>query len=195
MHATKSSKPSRTSKPKASRRSKQTAPADNASAWEYIAITFALAVIGLAAAWGFHKAGFVLYYGDAEAHLNIARRILDSRTPGYEQLGTVWLPLSHVIMLPFVDSMRLWQSGWAATIPGVACFVFAGVMIFASARSVYGSGAAAACAALVLALNPNLLYLQSTPMNEHVFIAMEAAVLYFSLQFARTQSFRALVMS
>ena len=32
--------------------------------------------------------GWLLYYGDAEAHLNIARRIVDSRTPGYDQVGT-----------------------------------------------------------------------------------------------------------
>ena len=43
--------------------------------------------------------GYTLYYGDAEAHLNIARRILDSRTPGPEQLGTVWLPLPHLHFL------------------------------------------------------------------------------------------------
>jgi 4-amino-4-deoxy-L-arabinose transferase-like glycosyltransferase len=91
-------------------------------------------------------------------------------------------------MLPFVGSMRLWQSGWAATIPGVACFVFAGIMLFASARMVYDSRPAAYCAVLMFALNPNLLYLQSTPMNEHVFFAMQAGVLLFSLLFARTQS-------
>jgi hypothetical protein len=82
------------------------------------------------------------------------------------------------MMLPFVGSMQLWQSGWAATIPGVVCFVFAGVMIFATARLVYGSRAAAGCAAL-----------------EHVFFAAEAAVLLFSLRFGRTQSVWALAAS
>jgi len=39
------------------------------------------------AAWTrfFYQRGYLAYYGDAEAHLNIARRILDSRTPGYDQ--------------------------------------------------------------------------------------------------------------
>ena len=36
----------------------------------------------------------ILLYGDAVAHINIARRVFDSRTPGLLQLGTVWLPLN-----------------------------------------------------------------------------------------------------
>ncbi len=41
-----------------------------------------LAILSISAArWCFER-GIRLYYGDAEAHLNIARRILDSRTPG-----------------------------------------------------------------------------------------------------------------
>ena len=61
-----------------------------------------LAVISSAALLWCASRGYTLYYGDAEAHLNIARRVLDSRTPGAEQLGTVWLPLPHLLMLPFV---------------------------------------------------------------------------------------------
>ena len=33
---------------------------------------------------------------------NIARRIVDSRTPGWYQLGTTWLPLPHLLMMPLV---------------------------------------------------------------------------------------------
>ena len=49
--------------------------------------------------------GYVLLYGDAVAHLGIARRILDSRNPGLVQLGGVWLPLPHLLMLPFVQKI------------------------------------------------------------------------------------------
>jgi len=31
-------------------------------------------------------------YADAMSHLTIARRILDNKSPGFQQLGTVWLP-------------------------------------------------------------------------------------------------------
>ena len=50
------------------------------------------------------------------------------------------------------------------------------------------AGRPAAAAAGLLALNPNLLYLQSTPMNEPVFLACFMALLYFTVRFERTQS-------
>jgi hypothetical protein len=46
--------------------------------------------------------GRLLLYGDAVAHINIARRVFDSLTPGLLQLGTVWLPLPHLLMIPFI---------------------------------------------------------------------------------------------
>src|ERR1700712_4304562 len=55
--------------------------------------------------------GYTLLYGDAVAHLAIARRILDARYPGLSQLGGVWLPLPHLLMMPFVQKMQWWQSG------------------------------------------------------------------------------------
>jgi len=44
----------------------------------------------------------MLNYGDAVAHLHIARRVIDSRRPGLSELGSVWLPLPHLLMIPFV---------------------------------------------------------------------------------------------
>src|SRR5579862_8756877 len=53
----------------------------------------------------------LLLYGDAVAHINIARRVFDSQTPGLLQLGTVWLPLPHLLMIPFLLSDAAWQLG------------------------------------------------------------------------------------
>src|SRR5690349_18325488 len=50
------------------------------------------ALAALAVSWCSHH-GYILYYGDAQSHLNLSRSIVDSRTPGYDQLGTVWLPV------------------------------------------------------------------------------------------------------
>ena len=95
-----------------------------------------LAVLSFTAARWCLARGYTLYYGDAEAHLNIARRILDSRTPGPEQIGTVWLPLPHLLMLPFVMRDAWWRSGMAGVIPSAICFVLAGTFLFAAARRV-----------------------------------------------------------
>ena len=39
------------------------------------------------------RLGAVLLYKDSISHLEIARRVLDSTSPGLAQLGAVWLPL------------------------------------------------------------------------------------------------------
>jgi hypothetical protein len=152
-----------------------------------------LAAISACAIAFFYSKGCLLYYGDATAHINVARRILDSRTPGWEQVGTVWLPLPHLLMVPFVGIDSLWMSGLAGSIPCGLCFVLAGVLIFLAARRVFGDGAAAAAACLLLALNPNLLYLQAIPMTEAVFLACLAALLYCTVRFRETQSWGATI--
>ena len=125
------------------------------------------------------KAGDVLLYGDAIAHINIARRVFDSKTPGLLQLGTVWLPLQHLLMIPFLISMNLWRSGAGGSIPSMAAYVFGVVGMFRLTRcALAGSNppdevarAAAWIAALIYAANPNLMYMQSTAMGETVYLA------------------------
>ena len=147
-----------------------------------------VAAISCAALYFFYHRGYLLYYGDAECHLDIARRIIDSRTPGYEQLGTVWLPLPHLLMLPLVARDDLWRSGLAGAIPAAGCFVLAAAFLFAAVRRVFQSLAPAIAAAALFALNPNLLYLQSTPMTEAVFFATLMGLLYFTVRFQQKQS-------
>jgi len=147
-----------------------------------------LAAIGTGAAWWCFARGYTLYYGDAEAHLNIARRILDSRTPGPEQIGTVWLPLPHLLLIPFVMRDAWWHSGLAGILPSVGCFVIAGMFLFSAARRIFMSSGAAFAVTLLYALNPNILYLQATPMTEPLLLASLAALLWATLLFRDSQS-------
>ncbi|HUI82155.1 MAG TPA: glycosyltransferase family 39 protein [Bryobacteraceae bacterium] len=141
----------------------------------------------------FFARGWLLYYGDAEAHLNIARHVFDSQTPGLIQFGTVWLPLPHALMLPFVHIDRLWRNGLAGAIPSAAAFVSAGTLLFAAVRRIFDSTAAAATSALLFAGNPNVLYLQSTAMTEPLFFACLAALLYATVRFRQTQHWGAVI--
>src|SRR5581483_7642449 len=154
----------------------------------------ALALWAAAGSWFFYAHGYVLFYGDAEAHLNIARSLLDSRTPGSDQLGTVWLPLPHLLIAPFAAVDRLWRTGLAGTIPSAAAFVAGGCFLFAAAARVFESTAAAAAVALY-ALNPNLLYLASTAMTEPLFFAALLALLYFTARFSSTDGYGAVVLA
>ncbi len=154
----------------------------SSSAWAVAGAASLLAVLSGCALWFCERQGWLLYYGDANAHLNIARRVLDSRTPGYDQLGTVWLPLPHALMLPLVRFDDLWRTGLAGSIPSAVCYVLAGTFLFAAARRILGDGWAAAAVAALFASNPNVLYLQSTAMTEPVFFAAFTALLYFSVR-------------
>jgi hypothetical protein len=159
-----------------------------------IALAAVLAsVLSAAAVWFVWCQGWTLYYGDAEAHLNIARRVIDSRTPGYEQLGTSWLPLLHILLLPLVARDALWHNGLAGAIPPAICFIAGVTFLFAAVRRVFSSTAAGAVAAALYALNPNALYLQSIPMTETLFFAALAGVLYFSVRFREAQSLGSVV--
>ncbi|HVN18059.1 MAG TPA: hypothetical protein VMU05_04780 [Dongiaceae bacterium] len=127
----------------------------------------------------FFKNGEVLLYGDAVAHINIARRVFDSKTPGLLQLGTVWLPLPHLLMIPFLISMKMWRTGAGGSIPSMIAYVLGTVGMFRLVRNALtgvDSGdamvrASAWIAALIYAANPNLMYMQSTGMGEVIYLA------------------------
>src|SRR3979411_2350895 len=78
----------------------------------------------------YFRRGEVLLYGDAIAHINIARRVFDSKTPGLLQLGTVWLPLPHLAMIPFLISDEMWRRGVGGSIPSMAGYVFGVIGMF-----------------------------------------------------------------
>ena len=115
--------------------------------------------------------GYVLLYGDAVAHLGIARRIFDSHNPGLVQLGGVWLPLPHLLMLPLVQKMAWWQSGLAGTWPSVAFYILGGAGFYRLCRRMLVPRWAMVATAFY-GLNPNLLYLSTTAMTEPLFLAL-----------------------
>ena len=89
----------------------------------------------------YFRRGEILLYGDAVAHINIARRVFDSRTPGLLQLGTVWLPLPHLLMIPFLLSNWMWKTGVGGSIPSMAAYVLGTLGIFRLVRDGLSSNA------------------------------------------------------
>ncbi len=151
--------------------------------------TLLLAGLSIAALLYYYAHQDLLLYGDAAAHLNIARRVVDNRHPleSYGQLGTVWLPLQHIAMLPFVWVDTLWRSGVAGAIPGMVAFVLGSLGIF-RLMSVRAGSIAGYVAAAIYALNPNLLYMQTTAMNEPIFLAFFIWSLVYLDEFLRASS-------
>ncbi len=135
-------------------------------------------LVSLAASAVFLGSGLSLAYGDALAHLTIARRLFDTLgTPGLGQLGTVWLPAPHLLLAPFVVLLGLWQNGWGGALLGAVCLAAtaSGGYRAAARLGFHRIGRAAVVATLVL--NPSMLYLHSTALTEPVLIAGMAGCL------------------
>ncbi len=131
-----------------------------------LAATFLASIAAILWSWRNHV---FLLYGDAEAHIHIARRLFDSHRPGLTQLGSVWLPLPHLLMVPFIAIDPWWRSGFGPAIPSALCYILACLGLYKLARK-WLSPAAAATGLAFFALNPNLLYLQTTAMTEPLFL-------------------------
>ena len=69
---------------------------------------------GLTAAAVYGQAGLTLAHYDARAHLVVARRVLDSITPGWQQIGAVWLPVPHVLNVLPVQVDLFYRTGASA---------------------------------------------------------------------------------
>ncbi len=175
MPVSKNSGSSRRSKPRGAR------PGSGSSQlWPLLAVLAFLSLMALGAVLFVQAREHALYYGDAAAHLNIARRLFDGRTPGYHQIGTVWLPLPHLIFLPFVRVEEWWRNGLAGAIPSALCWITAGTILFLTLRR-YFSLAASWVGLALFAANPNLLYLAATPMTETIFFAAALGMLWGSV--------------
>ncbi len=144
----------------------------------------------------YFQRGEILLYGDAVAHINIARRVFDSQTPGLLQLGTVWLPLPHLLMIPFLVSDWMWRTGVGGSIPSMIAYVLGVMGIFrltlglleADERTQSKARVGAWLAALVYAGNPNLIYLQTTAMTEAVYLAFFIWAVVFFAEFLVQQA-------
>ncbi len=152
----------------------------------WLTATLGLAIaLSVGACWLAYQHHTILLYSDAYSHMIIARRVLDNTTPGLAQLGSVWLPLPHLVMLPFVWNMFLWASGLGGAIPSMICYVVSAVYIFLSARRMTQNSVASFAGTLVFLLNPNILYVQATPLTEPLLIATFTMTAYYFLAWAQ----------
>src|SRR5262245_49925045 len=132
----------------------------------------AAGVLGLLVAVHYHRIGLTLSHYDARGHLVVARRIFDSLTPGWQQIGAVWLPLPHLLNAVPVQVDLLYRTGASAVAISITAFAIAVGALSWLILLATGSRWAALAGAAAFALNPNVLYLQSTPMTEPLLIGL-----------------------
>lgn len=135
-------------------------------------IVFAAALaVGAVAAYLIALDGLTLAHYDARGHLIVARRLTDNLTPGWRQLGALWLPLPHVLNAFPVMWDWNYQTGFSAVaINVIAMAAGLGALADFIVRRT-GSVTAALTATAIVQLNPAVLYLAGTPMTEPLLFA------------------------
>lgn len=156
--------------------------------WAAIGVAGVAAVLSIAACVRFYLADQLLGYHDSFSHLEISRRVLTGRTTGIAQLGTIWLPLPHLLQAPFAWNSTLYLTGLAGAIVSMTAFVASATLIYRIVR-VFSPQRAwpAIAAAAVFMTNANMLYHQSTAMDELPFYAFALAATYALVRWADTK--------
>lgn len=134
-------------------------------------VTYFAFAVGIAASIYTTRNGSNLWYSDAQSHLTIARRIFDSKVPGFQQLGTVWLPVPHLLLIPFVLWLPMWASGWGACILGTLCLGASVAALYRISARFGMRRMGRIFVVLFFLANPSLLYTYTTALTEPVLIA------------------------
>ncbi|HEY2638778.1 MAG TPA: glycosyltransferase family 2 protein [Streptosporangiaceae bacterium] len=152
-----------------------------------LAITTIVAVAASVTVYAYYiGAHAALAYPDAVSHLLISRRVLFASTPGLAQLGSVWLPLPHLLSLPFIWVNSWYFSGFAESVVSMAAYVAGVRYAYLITASITDSKAAGLVAAVFFGANPNVLYMQCTGMSELLLIATIAASVYYLIRWSRS---------
>lgn len=149
--------------------------------WSII-IFVTVIVVGLAtAAYLHHLDSHSLYfYSDAAPHAFLARSYVDSTRPGlFEHLGTVWLPLPQLLLLPFTLIDPLFSSGFAGLLVSLPSHAITSSIIYKLIKRYVENPYIPVIGAFLYAFNPNFLYLSLVSMTEAPFMFFFVASAYY----------------
>src|SRR5260370_4594108 len=123
-----------------------------------VAVLVAAGSAGAIAALHYHRLGLTLSHYDARGHLVVARRIIDSITPGWQQIGAVWLPLPHLLNAVPVQVDFFYRTGASAVALSILAFAMAASAIVWIVHALTDSVPAAIAGAAGFAFDPNIFY-------------------------------------
>ncbi|MBI2008649.1 hypothetical protein HYS82_03280 [Candidatus Amesbacteria bacterium] len=147
-----------------------------------------LTIISVGYFTSFLQNGLGLAYNDARSHLDIGRRVVESLKPGLAQLGSVWLPLTHLLMVPTIWNDFMWHSGLAGAIQSMAGFVATGLLIYKILEKLNVGILGRLVGVAVFVANLNILYLQSTAMTELPLLATMTAGCYYLIKWHQSDN-------
>src|SRR6185503_2173812 len=91
-------------------------------------VAVVLAVISIGSFIYYYFNGLGLAYNDARARLDIGRRVVENIRPGFAQLGSVWLPLPHLLMTITIWNDFMWHSGLSGALQSMGSYVVTGIL-------------------------------------------------------------------
>jgi hypothetical protein len=121
----------------------------------------------------------LIYYTDSVSHLVRARQLIDYSSPGLEQIGAVWLPLPHFILLPSSLIDLLFKTGFAGTFVSLPSIVITSIYLYKLLGEQTNISWIALLGSCLYFLNPNILYLGITAMTEALFMLFFIGSAYY----------------
>ena len=156
---------------------------------ELIIIIIISAIAGLIAQYISFSDEYIFAYRDSIYRLDASRRFLDSTNPGlFNQIGTVWLPLPNFLMFPFASINILWKTGLAGSIVNFVCYIFNAIAIFLTLKILAENKVAQYTGMFLFILNPNILYFQTTPMSEQIYLTFISFGIYYLVKWNVTRT-------
>ncbi len=137
--------------------------------------------------------GLGLAYNDARSHLDIGRRVVEGLKPGIAQLGSVWLPLPHILMIPTIWNDFMWHSGMSGAIQSMISYIATALLVYKILEKLQVGLVGRIAGTLLFATNLNILYLQSTAMTELLLIATMTAAAYELIKYHEDNSIYTLI--
>lgn len=156
------------------------------------ALTVVLAAASVAAYLVYASRHDLLSDPETIAHLFIARGVVDGPAPGLSQLGGVYLPFPQLLAVLTIWQDPWYHSGLSGSVISMAAYVLATRYLYKTGRGLTGSPFAGVAAAVIFAANPDMLYLQSTPMTATLLAACAAATVYHLMRWSQTGAYRQL---
>jgi len=145
--------------------------------------------------WFFYQNKLGLAYNDARSHLNIGRRVVEGLKPGLAQIGSVWLPLPHLLMVTTVWNDFFWHSGLAGAIQSMVSFVIVAILIYKFLDLLHVGKFGKYLGVGIFIFNLNILYLQSTAMTELLLLSTMTFACYEFVLWQKTNSIKDLILS
>lgn len=142
---------------------------------------FCLLLLSISSWFVSYASGLTVIYNDAMSHLDISRLVIDDIQPGFSQLGGVWLPLNHLLSLSLIWNNWAWHSGFAGSFFSMISYIISAIAIAAIVYRLSKNRLASFFGGAVFATNLNMLYLQTTPLTEPLYVGTFTLSVFFFL--------------